>query len=577
MNKNDIICGFKIDRVRENAELSGALVEMTHIKTGASLVWLDNKNSNKHFSIAFKTPPTDDTGVFHIIEHSILNGSKRFPVKDPFLELIKSSMNTFLNAMTSSDYTIYPVSSRNEQDFINLVSVYLDAVFCPAIYENPNIFYQEGWHYELNNADEDLVFKGVVFNEMKGVFASPEQQLMNGIYRLMYPDTCYQYESGGIPMAIPDLSYEQFIKTHSKHYHPSNARIYLDGDIPLERVLRLIDEQYFSEFDKKELNITIAAQKPISNVRKVGYYQANEGDLAYLSFGKVICSYDDIVKRFALNVLSDYLTENNNSPLKKAVLSAGLARDIYCYIDESIKSQPIVFVAKQIDIQREAEFWQILSNVKNCILKEGIDKKELNAIISHFEFSLKEVGEPKALNRNMYVLSTWLYGGDPMDMLVCDELCSKLRELVDSDYFEKLLFEIPFAPEDCAVYTMLPSVTKDEEDLAEEKAVLKKKKMSLNAEQINEMSKLNANLVAWQKEDNTAEQLASLPVLPLSAVNAKPLVMSTEVKDSVVFHKTANNGITHINLYFSLTGVEKKDYGALSFLTNIFSELPTEY
>lgn len=576
MKTNDIICGFQIDRVRESSELGGSLWEMTHIKTGAKLLWLDNKESNKFFSIAFKTPPTDDTGVFHILEHSVLNGSKRYTVKDPFLELIKSSMNTFLNAMTSNDYTIYPVSSRNQQDFINLVSVYLDAVFCPAIYENKNIFYQEGWHYELNNSEDCPNFKGVVFNEMKGAFASPEEQLHIGLYKLMFSDTCYQYEAGGIPKAIPGLSYEQFIKTHSKYYHPSNSRVYLDGDIPLEKVLRLIDERYFSQYDKKNMDITIPVQKPIANIRSKGYYQAEEGEKSYLTFGKVLCSYKDIVKRSALNILSNYLSENNDSPLKKAVLNQGLAQDIYFYLDENVQDQPMILVAKQIDIQREKEFWQTLLNVKHSILQNGIDKAELNAIINEYEFSVREKAEPKALNRNMFLMTTWLYGGDPMDMLVFDELFKEIRQLVETDYFEKLLSEIPFTPEESAVYVMLPSTTKDEENLKEERQTLERARKSWDSIQIDRLTEENKNLVAWQKEENTPEDLATLPVLPLSAVNPTPVVMPTEVKEGVIFHKIVDRGITYVNLYFSLTGIDEKHYGTLSFLTNILGELPTK-
>lgn len=576
MKINDIICGFKVDRARENAELGGTLYEMTHIKTGASLIWLDNKDSNKHFSIAFKTPPSDDTGVFHILEHSVLNGSKKYTVKDPFLELIKSSMNTFLNAMTSCDYTIYPVSSRNDQDFFNLVSVYLDAVFCPAIYTNPNIFYQEGWHYELNNADENPTYKGVVFNEMKGVFASPDSQLQSGLYKLMFHDTCYQYESGGAPTAIPDLTYDSFIANHKKYYHPSNARIWLDGDIDLDRILTLIDSEYLSGYDKENINTEIPKQEPVENVRLVGTYQAEDGEKSYLSFGKVLCRFDEKIKRFALNILASYLTGNNDSPIKKAVLSNGIAQDIYMYLDESCQDQPFVTVAKQIDVERENEFWQVLLSVKNDILKNGIDKNELDAIINQIEFATKEIDEPKALGRNMMAMSTWLYDGDPMDMLVFDELFKEIRELVNTDYFEKLLEEIPLAPNECAVYLMLPSTTKDEELLEEEKRTLEEARKSWTEEKINEILELNKSLVAWQREENTAEDLATLPTLPLSAVNPEPICMPTEVKDGIIFHKTKDNGITNVNLYFSLTGFDEKDYGALSFLTNLLGELPTK-
>lgn len=414
MKDNDIICGFRIDRVRESDELGGTLYEMSHIRTGARLIWLDNKESNKHFSIAFKTPPRDDTGVFHILEHCVLNGSKKYTIKDPFLELLKSSMNTFLNAMTSSDYTIYPVSSRNDRDFFNLVSVYLDAVFCPAIYENPNIFYQEGWHFELNRAEDTPIYKGVVFNEMKGVFAFPEAQLQNGLYKLMFPDTCYQYESGGDPRSIPDLTYESFLENHKKYYHPSNARIYLDGDINLKEILSLIDGEYLCRYDKKESDTDILPQVPVTGVRSAGTYQAQKDEKSYIAFGKVLCRFDEKVKRFAVNILAAYLTGNNDSPLKKAVLSGGIARDIVMYLDESSQEQPFVTVVKQFESDRENELWNTAKAVKADILRNGLDKEEIHAIINQLEFSSKDIEEPKALGRNMAAMTTWLYDGDPM-------------------------------------------------------------------------------------------------------------------------------------------------------------------
>lgn len=576
MKVNDIICGFKIDRARESSELGGTLYEMSHIKTGAQLIFIDNKDSNKHFSIAFKTPPCDDTGVFHILEHSVLNGSKKYTVKDPFLELIKSSMNTFLNAMTSSDFTIYPVSSRNDQDFFNLVSVYLDAVFCPAIYENPNIFYQEGWHYELNDKNDNPCYKGVVFNEMKGVYAAPESQVRRELCKLMYPDNCYGFESGGYPASIPELTYDNFIANHKKYYHPSNSRIFLDGDINLEKILTLIDNEYLSNYDKAEIDSSITPQKPVVNARSGGTYQAEEGEQSYLSFGKVICSFDEKIKRLAFNVLSSYLTGNNDSPVKKAILSEGIAQNIDMYIDESSQDMSFCADVKQIDISREAELWSTLASVKNELLANGLDKQELNAIINQIEFSMKQIEEPKALGRNMFAMTTWLYGGDPMDTLVFDESFKELRALVDTDYYENLLKEIPFAPEECAVYVMLPSATKDEELIADENERLQKAKNSWSENDVNDVLELNEKLVAWQKEENTAEDIATLPTLPLSAVDPEPVVMPTEIKNGVLFHKANDNGITNVNLYFSLTGIEEKHYGALSFLTNLLGELPTK-
>lgn len=576
MKINDVICGFEVNRARESTELGGTLYEMSHIKTGAELCFVDNKDSNKHFSIAFKTPPSDDTGVFHILEHSVLNGSKKYTVKDPFLELIKSSMNTFLNAMTSSDYTVYPVSSRNDQDFYNLISVYLDAVFCPAIYENPNIFFQEGWHYEINDANEKPTYKGVVFNEMKGVFASPEAQLQYGLYRLIYPNSCYGFESGGHPAHITELTYDSFIANHKRYYHPSNSKIFLDGDINLEQILGLINDEYLSGFDMADVDSTIAHQMPVTNARAVGSYQAEEGEQAYLSFGNVVCTFDEKVKRFAINILASYLTGSNDSPLKKAVLAEGVAQDIYMYLDEGCQDQAFSTVVKQIDIDREAEFWNIVSNVKADIIKNGIDKDELNAIINQAEFSIKQIEEPKALGRNMYALTTWLYGGDPMDMLAFDEAFKELRKLVNTDYFEKLLCELPLSAEDSAVYVMLPSTTKDEELIEEENEKLQKAKASWSDDEINEILELNKNLVAWQMDENTAEDVATLPTLSISSVNPEPVVMPTEIENGIIFHKVNDNGITNVNLYYSLTGVDEKSYGALSFLTNLMGELPTK-
>ena len=291
MKINDIINGFKIVRARESRELSGVLWEMVHEKTGAELCWVDNGCANKLFSIAFKTVPSDDTGVFHILEHSVLCGSKRYPVKEPFLDLLKSSMNTFLNAMTFPDKTMYPVSSRNDRDFLNLTGVYLDAVFAPAIYENENIFRQEGWHYELHDGDTAPTYKGVVFNEMKGAFSSVDTQLYNAICRALFPDNCYGFVSGGDPEAIPDLTYEQFLSQHAEYYHPSNSKIFLDGAVPLDAVLSMIDG-YLCAFERSDKRHDIPVQRPVASTLTVKDYEigADEdpADKTQFAFAKLV-------------------------------------------------------------------------------------------------------------------------------------------------------------------------------------------------------------------------------------------------------------------------------------------------
>ena len=293
MKVNDKIHGFIIENARKSEELCGTLWQMRHEKTGAELIWLDNGETNKLFSVAFKTLPWDDTGVFHIIEHSVLCGSDRYPVKEPFLDLLKSSMNTFLNAITFADKTMYPVSSRNEQDYINLTRVYLDAAFSPAIYHNPNIFRQEGWHYEIRNKDDEPTFKGVVFNEMKGAYSNVDTLIEHDICKTLFPDNCYGFESGGDPEKIPDLTYKRFLEAHTEFYHPTNAKIYLDGAVPLDRVLTIIDEEYLSKYEKSDKKHVIPPQKPIKRTSVVESYEIgkeeDEKQKAHMALGKVLC------------------------------------------------------------------------------------------------------------------------------------------------------------------------------------------------------------------------------------------------------------------------------------------------
>ena len=317
--------GFKAVNARDCGELAARAVEWVHEKTGAKVFWLDNGEANKLFAIAFTTLPGDDSGVFHIIEHSVLCGSEKYPVKEPFVELLKSSMQTFQNAMTYPDKTVYPVSSRNEQDFLNLTSVYLDAVFAPAILHEPNIYRQEGWHYELEG--ENLTYNGVVFNEMKGAMSSVDEIAERSIMHLLFPDNCYQYNSGGEPAAIPNLTYQQFLDSYKKNYHPSNARIYLDGDIPVEKTLSMLDE-YLGRYEMGEKQ-RLDKQTPVSCEQTVTYEAVNDGTpKAQLVLGKILGSFDDKTELLARQVLCDVLAGSNDAPLKRAVLSTGLCQDL---------------------------------------------------------------------------------------------------------------------------------------------------------------------------------------------------------------------------------------------------------
>ena len=393
MKINDIMNGFKILEVKEVAELKGRIVEMKHEKSGARLLWLDRPDNNKTFSIAFRTVPSDDTGIFHILEHSVLCGSKKFPVKEPFVELIKNSMNTFLNAMTFSDKTMYPISSKNDKDFFNLMEVYLDAVFYPSIYTKPEIFYQEGWHYEFDE-NGDISYKGVVFNEMKGVYADADSVKENALCRALFPDNCYSRESGGHPSKIPSLTYEQFINGHKKYYHPSNSYIILDGDLDIEKVTEFIDREYLCNFDAIEPSELPNIQTPVDAGKvEVMFEQSKDMPLenqSSLQMGYVVGKFDEKEKIYATRILARYLCRNNQSYLTSAILEKGYAEDASIQVVDGILQPYIALDLKNIDENKADEIYDFVNQKLRELQSNGLDKKQLEAVISNFEFELKE-------------------------------------------------------------------------------------------------------------------------------------------------------------------------------------------
>ena len=466
------ISGFTVNRVRKNDELNGTLYEMSHDKTGAELCWLDNGEQNKLFSVAFKTLPEDSTGVFHILEHSVLCGSEKYPVKEPFVELLKSSMNTFLNAMTYPDKTVYPISSRNEKDFLNLTSVYLDAAFAPKILENPNIFYQEGIHIEYDA--ENPVYKGVVFNEMKGAMSGVDDRIEQGINQLLFPDNCYRFNSGGDPAVIPDLTYEQFVETYNRFYHPSNARFFLDGDVPLEKTLEMINS-YLEKYEKSSNLPVLAMQKPVAD-EGTAYYEIaaeeNSEKKAVLAFGKIIGTFKDKEKVFAAKVLCDVLADSNESPLKRAVLSSGIAEDMEMFVMDGIAQPYLLIIARNMKHSDSVNLCDIINKTAHQLVKDGLDKKSVLASINRFAFHSKQVSEPQGLYRATSALSSWLYGGDPMLYLEYDEAIEALKKMAETDGFEKLLKELLLDDNGKAVLHMLPSSTLgNEERKTEEKRI----------------------------------------------------------------------------------------------------------
>ncbi len=583
MKAGDIINGFKVLSAVKSEELGGTLWKMEHIKTKAGLAWLDNGEENKLFSVTLKTLPRDDTGVFHILEHSVLCGSENFPVKEPFLDLLKGSMNTFLNAMTFPDKTMYPVSSRNEQDFINLTTVYLDAVFCPAIYKNPCIFKQEGWHYELHEGESVPTYKGVVFNEMKGAYSSVEAVVDAEMCKLLFPDSCYRHSSGGDPESIPALSYERFLDAHREFYHPSNSRTYLDGDLPIERVLALID----SYFDKYEYDATahdIFMQQPTSATEGTAFYEIgkdeSEEEKVQLSFGKLLCDFDDRKKILASDILSTYLAASNASPLKKAIIGEGLAQDAWLSINWGMAQTYSVLRIKNTEESKRERIEEAIRTTAEKLLSEGLDREELEATINRMEYNIKVTEEPQGVERAIMAMNGWLYGGEPEDYLMLGDIVAALRAELDGSYFEELLRELLLDGEHTSVLTVLPSKTKGDEARARESERLMRAAESWNDGDRARIARETDELEAWQTSEDTPEALATVPALSRKDISAQPEKTDTEIKEengvTFIFHKVPSKGTVHARCYFNIGDMPFEKIADIAFISDILGELPTE-
>lgn len=577
---NDKIHGFTVGRVRELKDCEGTLIEMKHNQSGCDLIYLMREDENSTFSIAFKTIPSDDTGVFHILEHSVLNGSRKYPVKEPFVELLKSSLQTFLNAMTYPDKTMYPVSSRNEKDFLNLMDVYLDAVFFPAIYHNKNIFLQEGWHYEVDEEDK-LSYKGVVYSEMKGAFSSVDEVMMNELNKMLFKDTCYQYESGGDPKAITDLTYEQFLETHRKFYHPSNATIFLDGQIDLDKALDKINS-YLSLFDREEITFDIPEQSLLPREDKTCSYaieqEEDESNKTHITFSKIGCSYRDIEKIIAWDALSDLLVGSNEAPLKKAILESNLGQDVEFDIMTGIQQPILVLTVRNTEEKNRDAIRQKMTDVAIKVLDEGINEDKIIASLNMMEFKYREKSEPAGVMNADNALKSALYGGDPTIYLDRGDVYGLLREKVKKGYFENLLKEFFFDHEHVSSLALVPSKTLEEERKVEEEKKLEKLQKEIDLETLK---KENETLLAWQEKPDTLDTLACLPKLTLEDVSKTPRPFEPEVKEingiPVLVYPEQTKGIVYFSLYFNLAGLKIDKLSSLTLFSSLLGDLATKY
>ena len=572
--------GFEQTRERRIPELGAVLHEYTHAKSGARLCWLERADENKSFCAAFRTLPYDDSGVFHILEHSVLCGSEQFPVKEPFVELMKGSLNTFLNALTYPDKTCYPVSSRNDQDFLNLMHVYLDAVFFPRIHEKPEIFQQEGWHYELQ--DGVLTRSGVVLNEMKGSFADPDTLLANALTRALFPDTPYRFVSGGDPEAIPTLTYEAFTAAHKRFYHPSNAYLLLDGSVDLSRCLALLDS-YLSRFTAIFPDTDIRPQTPVCPPRETIEYPLPAGEPAEtrwkLGQGYVIGTSQDAQTLFAAQVLCDVLCGSNHAPLCRAVLETGLAEDVTLSCDDECL-QPMLLLQVQ-NFRRDdlPAIEQTIRRTLTDLCEQGLDREQIEASLASFEFRLRERDYgtmPRGLVFSLEILSSWLYGGDPAALLGFGPVFGQLRQAIGTGYYEALLRRLLLSCDHTASILMQPSATCGEARQAREKEALAAVLQTLSAQQQDEIRARQTRLAALQQEPDSPEALATIPHVCLSDLPRDPAPVPTELREdgSVIIHDLQTDGIVYTTAYFAADDLTPEELPYLTLLRSVLSQLP---
>lgn len=562
---------------------------LRHKKSGARIAILSNNDDNKVFYIGFRTPPEDETGVPHIIEHTTLCGSKKFPVKDPFIELAKGSLNTFLNAMTYPDKTVYPVASCNDQDFKNLMDVYLDAVFNPNITKYEEIFKQEGWHYELTGKDDELKINGVVYNEMKGAYSSPDEVLSSQIYRSLFPDNTYSKDSGGNPEYIPKLTYEAYLDFYHKYYHPSNSYIYLYGDMDVVERLEWLDKEYLSLYDYKKVNSEINKQPAFDEIKNVeAQYSITMDDSqenkTYLSYNRVVGDTLDEMLYQAFDVLDYALVSSPGAPVKQALIDAGIGDDVYGSYDAGILQPVFSFVAKNANASQADEFESIIENTLKEVVKTGINKEALLAGINSSEFKFREAdfGQfPKGLLFGLNCLDSWLFDDmKPFIHLECLGTFAKLRKAVDTDYFEKLIQEYLLDNTHGSSVTVKPKRglgNEREEALAKE---LSDYKASLSDEEIKKLIEDTEHLKKYQEEPSSDEDLRKLPMLTRADMkkNAMPFSnIEDELLDvKVVRHDIEPNGIDYISFLFDAGDFAQSELGYLGFFTNALGLVSTE-
>ncbi len=580
---------YEIKELRDIPDLNSKGALLMHKKSGAKVVVMENDDPNKVFYIGFRTTPDNSTGVAHIMEHTVLCGSRKFPVKDPFVELVKGSLNTFLNAMTYPDKTVYPVASCNDTDFKNLMDVYLDAVFYPNIFKEKKNSMQEGWHYELDKPDGELKINGVVYNEMKGAFSSPDDVLDRAVLNTLFPDNTYAFESGGDPDDIPTLTYEEYLQFHKKYYHPSNSYIYLYGNMDMEERLNWLDKHYLSDFDYLEVDSEINEQKPFAKpVDVVKEYSIttdeSERDNTYLSYNAVVGNVLDKEKYIAFQILDYALCTAPGAPIKQALTDKGIGTEIYSVYDNGIYQPYFSIVAKNANLEQKDEFIGTIEEELNRLRKEGISKKALKAGLNYFEFKYREAdfgSYPKGLMYGLQMFDSWLYDvNSPFMHVEANETFALLKERIETDYFERLIgtYLLDNAHKSYVCVVPKPGLNVEKEKKLSEK--LSAFKEQLTDSQIARLIEDTKALEEYQEEEDSPEDLAKIPMLKREDMKkeAEPFVNEIIERDGIkiLFHDLFTNGVSYIRLVFDISDLKEEQLFTLAVLKSVWGLMDTK-
>jgi len=585
---NKIYNGFKLIEEKQIDDISSMGRVFLHEKSGAKLINIENSDDNKVFAISFKTLPDNSTGVFHILEHSVLCGSRKFPSKEPFVELAKGSLNTYLNAATYADKTMYPIASKNDKDFRNLMDVYLDAVFYPNIYKYPEIMRQEGWHYEYNKDNEQLSYKGVVYNEMQGVYSSPESLLFRGISSNLFPDTPYRHDSGGNPMNIPELTEEQFLSYHKKYYHPSNSYIYLYGKLDIIDQLKFIDENYLCDFERNNEKNEIVRQSDFKGMREESSYypiaQAEDTkEKTYLSLNFVLSDSTNRELLLAFDLLEDILLETAASPLKSAIVKANICKDVFGVYNNSLFQTYMSVVIKNSDESEKDTFKKVVFDTLKDIVKKGIDKDLIDAVINSKEFDLRE-GDystyPKGLVYCEKIMNSILHNGSTFQNVEFKNTLEKIKSSTNNRYFENLIEKYLLNSSHSLLFSVVPKNGLSQEIAEKEKIKLEKYKASLSEEQLSKITEQAEELMKRQSLPDSKEDLLKIPLLTISDVNRKIESYDTKIYDEdnykILYNEMDTNGINYVSMYFDAANVKQEDIPYITLLAYFLSKMDTK-